>query len=282
MRDLGLNVIGIPASQWRQNPQGVLETIHHACAEHTLPDQPDKQWLYADNLEVGDVVYVGADMRPAAMAEILREETNEDVYDIEVEGAHSYVTEVCAVHNCGSRTTAAVAEKLGRRWIACDLGRFAIHTTRKRLLSIDNVRPFDVQNLGKYERQAWQAAEFGAEAAARMLAYRGFILDLYHAEPLTGYSWLHGVRRGRMVHVGSVDAPISTADVSSIVMEFKRAMGAGKDAPTTNGIDILGWDFAFELNEVAKQQAALAKVDVRMLRIPRDVMDKRAVEQGDI
>src|SRR3989442_148119 len=62
----------------------------------------------------------------------------------------------------GSGTAAAVAEKLNRRWIACDLSRFAIHTTRKRLLGIPNVRPFVVQNLGKYERQAWQAAEFDA------------------------------------------------------------------------------------------------------------------------
>ena len=75
----------------------------------------------------------------------------------------------------GSGTTAAVAEKLNRRWIACDLGRFAIHTTRKRLLSIPNVRPFVVQNLGKYERQAWAGAEFGeangnkcADAPARL------------------------------------------------------------------------------------------------------------------
>jgi DNA methylase len=60
----------------------------------------------------------------------------------------------------GSGTTAAVAEKLNRRWIACDLGRFAIHTTRKRLLGIPRVKPFVVQNLGKYERQQWQVAEF--------------------------------------------------------------------------------------------------------------------------
>src|SRR6266567_1044830 len=53
----------------------------------------------------------------------------------------------------------AVAEKLNRRWIACDLGRFAIHTRRKRLLGIPNVQPFVAQNLDKYERQAWQAAE---------------------------------------------------------------------------------------------------------------------------
>src|SRR5262249_40736052 len=60
----------------------------------------------------------------------------------------------------GSGTTATVAEKLKRRWISCDLGRFAIHTTRKRLLSISSVRPFVVQNLGKYERQLWQTEEF--------------------------------------------------------------------------------------------------------------------------
>lgn len=72
----------------------------------------------------------------------------------------------------GSGTTAAVAEKLNRRWITCDLGRFAIHTTRKRLLSIPEVKPFIVQNLGKYERQLWQSAEFGEQAEERMLAYR--------------------------------------------------------------------------------------------------------------
>src|SRR6266568_6309540 len=80
---------------------------------------------------------------------------------------------------CGSGTTVAVAEKLGRQWIACDLGRFAIHTTRKRLLSIDNVKPFVVQNLGKYERQVWQVAEFGESAEAATAAYRRFVLDLY-------------------------------------------------------------------------------------------------------
>ena len=57
---------------------------------------------------------------------------------------------------CGSGTTAATAEKMGRRWITCDLGRFAIHTARKRLLSIEGVKPFVVQNLGKYRRPASQ------------------------------------------------------------------------------------------------------------------------------
>jgi hypothetical protein len=85
-----------------------------------------------------------------------------------------------------------------------------------------------------------------------------------------------------MLHVGAVDAPVSTGDVAQIAAEFKRAVGTGKDAPKTNGVDVVGWDFAFELNEVAKQQAAAANIQMRFLRIPRDVMDKRAVAQGDI
>ena len=183
----------------------------------------------------------------------------------------------------GSGTTAAVAEKLNRRWIACDLSRFSIHTTRKRLLSNLEVRPFVVQNLGKYERQMWAGAQFGDnQAAARQRAYIEFILKLAGATSLNGYMWMHGVRAGRMVHVGAVDAPVSVGDVTQIAAEFKRAIGTGKDAPKTNGVDILGWDFAFELNEVAKQQAAAANIQMRFLRIPRDVMDKRAVEQGDI
>jgi len=190
---------------------------------------------------------------------------------------------------CGSGMTAAVAEKLNRRWITADLGRFAIHTTRKRLLSIENVRPFVVQNLGKYERQVWQAAEFanGLEADKRIQAdmrqaYRDFILKLYGARGIAGYVWLHGLKNGWLVHVGAVDSPVSVGGVKNIVAEFKRAVGTGKDAPATNGVDVLGWDFAFELNEVAIQQAAQANVNVKFLRIPREVLEKKAVEQGDI
>lgn len=181
---------------------------------------------------------------------------------------------------CGSGTTAIAAEELNRRWIGCDLSRFAIHTTRKGLLDLSNIKPFIIQNLGKYERQAWQAAQF--QPSDLQQRYREFILNLYNAHPILGYAWLHGLKSGRMVYVGSVDAPVTAGDITAIVSEFKRAIGTGKDAPETNGVDVLGWDFAFELNEVARQQAAQANVTLRFLRIPRDVMDKRAVEQGDI
>jgi len=184
---------------------------------------------------------------------------------------------------CGSGTTAAVAEKMGRRWITCDLGRFSIHTARKRFLGIEGVKPFHVQNLGKYERQQWVKEEFAQpqDRLAQEQAYRHFILNLYHAQPLLGHTWLHGAKAGRLVHVGSVEAPVSAEDVRQMVQELWRITGKEKKA-TKAAIDVLGWEFSFDLNETAVQSAAENKVDLHFWKIPREVLEKKAVEQGDI
>ncbi len=76
-------------------------------------------------------------------------------------------------------------------------------------------------------------------------------------------------------------APVSIGDVKSIIQEFWKIIGKSKDVQT-NGIDVLGWDFAFDINETAKQFAAENKVDLKFKKIPREVLEKRAVEQGDI
>jgi very-short-patch-repair endonuclease len=280
----GLRVMRFWNNEVIKNLPGVVQTIQTHLQQTTAPGYPDKEWRRAEELQVSDIIFYDNTLEPAEISRLHPENTTETVFDLTVEGTHSFLTDVCLVHNCGSGTTAATAEKLGRRWLTCDLGRFAIHTARKRLLSIDNVRPFVVQNLGKYERQAWQAAEFGgAEQAAQITAaYRRFILDLYNARPITGYAWLHGLKAGRMVHVGAVDSPISPADVKQIAIEFHKATGTGANAPSQSAVDVLGWDFAFELNEVARQQAAEANIAMRFVRIPREVLEKKAVEQGDI
>jgi len=184
---------------------------------------------------------------------------------------------------CGSGTTAAVAEKLNRRWITCDLGRFAIHTARKRFLGIENVKPFIVQNLGKYERQQWMNAEFEnpEDRLKQERAYKHFIIELYHAKPLDGYTYLHGAKAGRMIHVGSVEAPVTVEDIKASITEFWKLVGKEKSVQV-NGVDFLGWDFAFDVNETAKQFAAENKVNVSFKKIPREVLEKKAVEQGDI
>jgi DNA modification methylase len=175
----------------------------------------------------------------------------------------------------GSGTTAAVAEKLGRRWIACDLGRFAIHTTRKRLMGIEGCKPFEVLNLGKYERQYWQASSFGGRDAQQVLfEYIAFMLRLYGAEPLAGLQHLHGKRSGAVVHVGAVDAPVTIAEVTDALDE---CVATGQ-----RELHVLGWEWEMGLNDLVKQLGADRGVDLKLRQVPREVMEVQAVEKGDI
>ncbi|MBC8135219.1 MAG: PKD domain-containing protein, partial [Fibrella sp.] len=78
------------------------------------------------------------------------------------------------------------------------------------------------------------------------------------------------------------DGPVSLGDLKNIGIELKKTVGTGADAPTTLGVDILGWDFAFELNEAGRQTMQDAGIDAKFVRIPREVLEKKAVDQGDI
>lgn len=170
----------------------------------------------------------------------------------------------------GSGTTAAVAEKLGRRWIAVDIGRFAVHTTRKRLLDIPGCKPFVVANLGRYERQVWQRATMGEQ----LRAYLDFVVELYGATPVAYFEHLHGTLGPRAVHVGAVDAPVTLAEVKDALDEA--------EAVGHPGLDVLGWEFEMGLHELVQDVAKEFGVDLRLRQIPREVMDPRAVASGEI
>lgn len=171
----------------------------------------------------------------------------------------------------GSGTTMVAAEQLGRRWIGTDLGRFAIHTSRKRLLNTPGCLPFEILNLGRYERKYWQ----GIQAGQTVWEYYRFILDLYQAQPMSGFSQLHGQKAGRFVHVGATDAPVTTDELERTLQECA--------ANVLNGVDVLGWEWEMSLNPARKDDLARKYgVDVRLLSIPREVMDNRAIEAGDV
>jgi DNA modification methylase len=189
---------------------------------------------------------------------------------------------------CGSGTTLAVAEKLGRRWIGCDLGRWAIHVTRKRLLGIDNCKPFEVLNLGKYERQYWQGVTFGDKrdksvTEQKLYEYLAFILKLYGAQPVAGMAHLHGRKGKGMVHIGAVDAPVTIDEVNQALDECV--------ALKQTELHVLGWEWEMGLaepsgkvrdgsliHEVARQHG----VKLVLLQIPREVMESQAAAKGDV
>ncbi len=171
----------------------------------------------------------------------------------------------------GSGTTPVVAEKLGRKWIACDIGRFSIHTIRKRLLDTPQCRPFEILNLGKYERKFWMEKEYGDA----LRQYFDFILQLYHAKPVTYMSTIQGILERRAIHVGYVDYPVTKSEIEEATTEAKKN--------DFGELDILGWEFEMGLNEIAiKQIVESHNIKVNLKKIPTEAMDKRAVDNGDI
>jgi adenine-specific DNA-methyltransferase len=163
---------------------------------------------------------------------------------------------------CGSGTTLASAERLHRRWIGADLSKYAIHATRKRLLGIPTCSPFIIQNLGNYEKHKF--IENGRFPPVEK--YIEFILQLYRAKPITGYSFLHGTKNSSFVHISSVDGPLTESEVMDALFECTNvASGAG--------LDLLCWDFEMGLDEVVRSIQEDKKVNIRLKQIPREALE---------
>jgi adenine-specific DNA-methyltransferase len=179
---------------------------------------------------------------------------------------------------CGSGTTLAIAERLSRRWIGCDLSRWAIHTTRKRLLGLENCKPFEVLNLGKYERKYWMGVTFGdkkkSDQEMVIFQYIAFILKLYSAEPLSGMEHLHGKKGHALLHIGAVDAPV-TIDEVNVCIEECLAVGQKE-------LHILGWEWEMGMTPYIVQEAKRRGVKLLLVTIPREVMEEQAIDKGDI
>jgi adenine-specific DNA-methyltransferase len=178
----------------------------------------------------------------------------------------SNLGDIVADFFCGSGTTLAVAEKLDRRWIGSDLSKFAIQVSRKRLLDIHNSkgltnkdidkygkpsRPFEIWNIGNYELAYWRENPED---------YLSFMIKLYKSKPLSGYKYIQASRDSRAVHIGPINAPVSMEEVRNFVSEcvssrFTKA-------------DVLGWEWNYEVNELAKKLAEREGLDLRLIQIP--------------
>lgn len=179
----------------------------------------------------------------------------------------------------GSGTTLAAAETTGRRWIGCDLGRWGIHVTRKRLLGIENCKPFEVLNLGKYERQYWQGVTFGEKKEKHLTEqalyeYLAFILKLYGAQPVAGLVHLHGKKVRAMVHIGAVDAPVTIAEIDAAMDECVQVKQPE--------LHVLGWEWEMGLYDLMVDAAKKKGVKLVLLQIPREVMEQQAAAKGDV
>lgn len=190
---------------------------------------------------------------------------------------------------CGSGTTAAVAEKLGRKWICADLGKFAIHTTRKRMIGVQrqlkadgrDYRAFEILNLGKYERQHFigvnpdlREEEQQKQLQEKEAAFLDLILNAYRAEKIENFAAFHGKKAGRLVAVGPVNLPVTRLFVEEIILECRKNH--------ITKVDILGFEFEMGLFPNVLDEARSKGIDIAPKYIPAEVFDKRAVERNQV
>jgi DNA modification methylase len=190
---------------------------------------------------------------------------------------------------CGSGTTAAVAEKTGRKWIASDLGKFGIHTTRKRMIGVQrelkasgkDFRAFEILNLGKYERQHYiginenlRQEEQQKQIDAREQEFVGLILNAYKADIAEGFKTFQGKKSGRLVAVGPVNVPVSRLFVEEVILECRQKH--------VTKVDILGFEFEMGLFPNVLDDARSKGIDISPKHIPAEVFDKRAIDKGQV
>lgn len=163
----------------------------------------------------------------------------------------------------GSGTTAAVAERLKRRWISADIGKPSALIQRKRF--IDNgAKPFLYQSVGDYQKEAFE----GSRLFRRIGDLSEVVLRLYGAEPFPVESCARRnagqVRETRTLVI--VDSPNKVTNANSVkraAEAMQTALGGG-----WRRVVLLGWNFAYDIS----QAAALYK-DVEVLVIPPDLLD---------
>ncbi len=247
------------------------------------------QYIELDRKRLDDVWRISM-LQPADKTENLGYSTQKPEILVErIIKASSNEGDLVADFFCGSGTTAAVAEKLGRKWIATDLGKFGIHTTRKRLIQVQRelkasgkpFRAFEVLNLGRYERQAYLnvAGRLTGKQKEQALAkkeaeFRELILKAYKAEPLPEAGFFHGKQGGRLVVVGPINLPVGRLFIEEVITECRKR-GASR-------VDVLAFEFEMGLFPAVLDEAKQKGLDLAPKTIPPEVFDKRAVEKGQV
>ncbi len=187
---------------------------------------------------------------------------------------------------CGSGTTLAVAEKLGRKWIGSDLGKFGVHTSRKRMIGVQRelkkeskgFRAFEIMNVGRYERENFISTnnDLRAEEKAKQIEKKekkfvSLILSAYKAEPVENFENFVGKKRDRLVAIGPINLPVSSKFIDFILEECT--------IHKITKVDVLGFDYEMGLDFTKSKDLG---IDIEFKVIPREVFDKRAVERGQV
>ncbi len=225
----------------------------------------DDKYVYEDNIVLGDVWADIADAMHMSKNEKLDYGTQKPEALLErIIKASSNENSIVADFFGGSGTTAAVAEKLGRRWITSDLGKPACMIMRKRLIDIPDCKPFLYHSIGDYSREAF----LSDKQFRRVSDLARVVLGLYGALPFDGADAPAnlGHIRGTSTLV-YVDSPNKVTNSNTIkkALELRESYMGG-----WNKVIVLGWNFAFDIGETIQ---GINRSECEVLVIPPDLLD---------
>ena len=189
----------------------------------------------------------------------------------------------------GSGVLAEVAERNNRKWICSDLGKFSIHTIRKRMIGVQrelkkeekNWRAFEILNLGKYQRQHYiydgkneRDETKKQEKQLKEKAFEDLILEAYKATSIDGFATIHAKKGGDFVSLGPINQPLSRNHVEEVISECIKN--------NITSVDILGFEYEMGLFPTIQEEAKSKGLRLSYKQIPMEVFDKRAVSKGEI
>jgi adenine specific DNA methylase Mod len=184
---------------------------------------------------------------------------------------HSNENSIVADFFSGSGTTAAVAERLGRRWIVSDIGKPAIMITRKRLID-QNSKPFLYQSIGDYQKESFVSSKL----FRRIGDLSQVVLKLFGAEtfdkeqnPSRNLGYIKDNRT--LVYV---DSPSKLTGLNTIkkAQELRESFMGG-----WNKVIVLGWNFVFNIGEIIQ---TIDDNKLEVLVIPSDLLDQLRKKSG--
>lgn len=276
-----------PKNGYRMPKETALKWIEEGILQVSAGTVPGKKSYIAEGVRCKDV---WSDIRSTQGSEFIGYPTQKPEKLLErIIKSSSNKDDIVLDFFAGSGTTAAVAEKLGRKWICSDLGKFSIHTCRKRMISIqrelkknnENWRAFEILNLGKYQRQHYiydgktERDEIKKNIKKKKeYEFKKLILGAYKSIEIDGFKTIHGKKQDSLVSIGPINQPLSRNHVEEVIDECLKNK--------ITSVDILGFEYEMGLFPTIQEEAKSKGIRLAYKQIPMEVFDKRAISKNEV
>ncbi len=188
---------------------------------------------------------------------------------------------------CGSGTTCAVAEKLGRKWIGADNGQLAIHITKKRLLDLRSYSSqlnsqktyFQLLTLGNDEKQYFIdklecSSEDEQPKSKKGENFQRLVLRTYKAKPINGFTLISGKKSDKYVAIWKTSKRCPWSFIKDVIHEAI--------SESITKVEILSFDYDFGLLNIAEELAKEEGIDLSLKYIPRDIFNANAIKKENL